>query len=292
MIWVVGNRGMLGAELAALLGEQGIPFVGSGREADIADPEKLAAFAAGRKIDWIVNCAAYTAVDPAEDEPEAARKANALGAAGVAETAERLGASLIHLSTDYVFGGGSKRAYTETDLPEPLGVYGRTKAEGEAAVRNACCRHFIVRTSWLYGRRGNNFVLTLLRLLRERDRIGMVADQRGSPTWSRDLAEFLLRIILGKSGAYGTYHYAGGGETSRYDFAVRIRDEAFSLGLLERRAEIEPLRTEEYPTRAKRPVSSVLSTEKTKTAFGVSIPPWEESLRSFLRELKERGSAE
>jgi len=192
MIWIIGNRGMLGQELAEQLAARGIANVGSDREVSILDPEALRHFAQGVQKDTpikaIVNCAAYTAVDRAEDEAELAHALNAEGPGNIAELARSVGARFLHISTDYVFSGAASQPYREDDPIGPTGVYGRTKAEGETRVREACPDAVIIRTAWLYGKYGPNFVATMLRLMRERTELGVVADQRGTPTWARDLA--------------------------------------------------------------------------------------------------------
>ena len=197
MIWVVGSRGMLGTELCRLFESEGVEHVGSDREVDILDPAALAVFAAGtdKAISWIVNCAAYTAVDKAEEEAELCQRLNVEGPRNLAGLAERIGAAILHISTDYVFDGNGSRPYREDDAVGPTGVYGKTKAEGEVAVREACRRAVIVRTAWLYGKDGPNFVYTMLRLMRQKDSIGVVADQLGTPTWARDLAGAILAIL-------------------------------------------------------------------------------------------------
>jgi dTDP-4-dehydrorhamnose reductase len=289
MIWIIGNKGMLGTELELRLKRDGIPFTGTDREVDITDPAALEAFArsrdlAGEPLGWIVNCAAFTAVDKAEDEPELARKLNAGGAGNIARTARKIGAKMIQISTDYVFGGKGNRPWREDDPIAPEGVYARTKAEGEAFVREGCGEHFIIRTAWLYGKHGPNFVYTMLRLMKEKDSIGVIADQRGTPTRAADLASFIAGLIVSGSAACGTYHYTNEGETTWYDFAREIHRLGRSRGLLERDCVIKPLRTEEYPTKAKRPAYSVMSKDKCRAVFGVTPPEWKESLAAFFKE--------
>lgn len=287
MIWIIGNKGMLGRELSELLTAQGIEHVGSDREVSILDPEALSAFAndvqrEGRRISAIVNCAAYTAVDKAEDEPELAFALNAIGPEHIARLAKSLGARFIHISTDYVFDGKASRPYREDDPTGPTGVYGKTKAEGERRVIAACPEAIILRTAWLYGKHGPNFVYTMLRLMRERTELGVVADQRGTPTWARDLATAII-VILGKElPAPGIYHFTNEGETTWYEFAREIYVQARTLGLLPHDVTIRPLTTDQYPTKAKRPAYSVLSKQKIKRTFDLSIPEWRDSLIKFL----------
>jgi dTDP-4-dehydrorhamnose reductase len=303
---------MLGTELSLLLEKQGIPFTGTDREVDIADPAALTAFAASLwpgKADgaadndkrWIINCAAYTAVDKAEDDGETCRRLNTLGAANIAATAKNSGARLIHISTDYVFdgkgipagtvsGGSEKssvlRPYREDDPTNPIGVYGLTKRDGELAVIKNNPQSCIIRTAWLYGRHGNNFVATMLRLMNERDKVQVVNDQWGSPTWTRDLAGAIVEIIkTDRKPAYGIYHYTGEGSISWFDFAVKIYDAGRASGLLKKDCAVVPCTSAEFPARVKRPAYSVLDKTKIKAALGISIPEWNTSLEKFLTEI-------
>ncbi|GAB1482753.1 dTDP-4-dehydrorhamnose reductase [Treponema sp.] len=286
MIWLIGNRGMLGTELSEALEHAGLPFLGTDREVSILDEKALVDFAEGKAITWIINCAAYTAVDKAEDEGELCRALNALGPANIARTAQKIGASLLHISTDYVFSGDASRPYTEDDPVSPSGVYGKTKADGESAALAACQRTVIVRTAWLYGRHGPNFVYTMLRLMKEKEIIGVVADQRGSPTWARDLSNAILAIVKSGSPQYGVFHFTNLGEITWHDFAVEIKWLGRSLSLLEKDCQIKALSTAEYPTKARRPAYSVLSKDKIQAAYGIKIPLWKESLEMFLKEEK------
>jgi len=287
MIWIIGNKGMLGQELSELLSAQGIAHVGSDREVSILDPGALSAFAhdvqrEGRRISAIVNCAAYTAVDKAEDEPEFALALNAVGPEHIARLAQSLGARFIHISTDYVFDGKASRPYREDDPTGPTGVYGKTKAEGEKRVIAACPEAIILRTAWLYGKHGPNFVYTMLRLMRERTELGVVADQRGTPTWAYDLAKAIIAILGKEFPAPDIYHFTNEGETTWYEFAREIYVQARALGLLPHDVTIRPLTTDQYPTKAKRPAYSVLSKQKIKRTFDLSIPEWRDSLIKFL----------
>jgi len=284
MIWVVGFKGMLATELCERLDEAGLPWIGSDRDVDIRSYGDLEAFAAGKGIGWIVNCAAYTAVDKAESEPELAAALNETGAGNLARLAEALGARFIQISTDYVFRGDGSRPLTEADPTDPVGVYASTKAAGERAVLSSCSRAYVVRTAWLYGRNGPNFIATMLRLMAANDTVRVVADQRGTPTNARDVAEFLVGVIRSGIDAFGIYHYTGGGETSWHGFAEVIRDEALAVGLLSRGCAVEAITTAEYPTAAPRPAYSVLSKDKARRVFGAEPSPWRESLRRYLAE--------
>src|SRR5208282_5540900 len=177
MIWLVGDKGMLGTELSMALAASGLEFSGTDRDVDILDPRAIGDFAAGKRIEWIVNCAAYTAVDRAEDEVDLCRAVNAEGPENLARVASASGAKIFHISTDYVFDGSGKEPYREDDLVSPIGVYGRSKAEGEGRIRSSCPEHVILRSAWLYGRHGPNFVYTMLRLMEAKEKIGVVADQ-------------------------------------------------------------------------------------------------------------------
>jgi len=287
MIWLVGDRGMLGAELAEAFSRKGIGFVGTGREVDILDPECLAKFAAGRGISWIVNCAAYTKVDRAEGEveAEACRRLNAEGPAKLARLTRGIGARLLQISTDYVFDGSEERPRREDEAVSPLSVYGRTKAEGEALVMAEAPDSIILRTAWLYGRHGPNFVLTMLGLMKERDEVGVVADQRGSPTWARDLSDAIAVILGQPSPEPGIYHFTDSGEASWWDFACEIERLGRENGILGKPCSVRALTTEEYPSRARRPASSILSTGKILATFGIRPPAWQESLAEFVKEV-------
>ena len=287
MIWIIGNNGMLGRELSEVLASRGLASIGTDREVSMLDPEALSGFAEraredGRSITAIVNCAAYTAVEKAEEEPELAYALNAEGPANIARLADRLGADLIHLSTDYVFSGKGTSPYREDDPVDPQGVYGRTKAEGEKAVLANCPGTVVIRTAWLYGKHGNNFVRTMLRLMRDRAEVGVVRDQYGSPTWARDLAGAIASILAGVERKPGIFHYTDGGITNWHEFALEIYDRGRECGLLPHEVSVKPLTTDQYPTKVKRPAYSVLSKEKIERMYSLTIPDWRESLRLFL----------
>lgn len=285
MVWLVGSRGMLGTEVAAALAAADLEFAGTGREVDILDPGALRAFAEGKRLSWIVNCAAYTSVDEAEDEPETAMRINAQGPGNLAALASGIGARLLHLSTDYVFDGSGSRPYLEDDAACPAGAYGRSKAEGEERVRAACPEHVILRTAWLYGAAGPNFVVAMLRLMKERERIGVVADQQGTPTSAADLARAIAAIVGSAAPAFGTFHYTDLGEATRYEFALEIKRLGLELGILDRDCRVDALAADRYPSKAKRPRYSVLSKEKIAKTYGLDIPGWKESLALFMKSL-------
>lgn len=292
MIWVVGCQGMLGRQLGLALDQAKLPWVGTDRELSILDPQALAEFAAAKQPRWIVNCAAYTAVDKAEDEPALADALNNAGAANLAEAAQAHDAALLHISTDYVFGGdgiadkrGGLRPYLPDDPAAPRSVYGASKAAGEAAVRAVCGRHVILRTAWLYGRHGPNFVYTMLRLMRQRDNLGVVCDQWGNPTWAGDLAQAVVAILRSREQAWGNHHFSGEGIVSWFDFAAEIQRLGRQTGILERDCALKRLTSDQYPAKAKRPAWSALDKESLKTAFDVEVPDWRESLAAFFAEI-------
>ena len=282
---VTGARGQLGCELAALTNEidpSGEYVFTSSEQLDITDRSAVLEMMQRLKPQAIINCAAYTQVDRAEDEPERADAVNHRGSAYLASTAKKIGALLLHVSTDYVFGAGvSHTPITEQIAPNPMGVYGFTKLAGEQAIRDSGCRHIILRTSWLYSSHGHNFVKTMLRLMRERSEIRVVNDQIGSPTYARDLAAAIVHILREEptDDKLGTYHYCNTGECSWYDFAQAI----LKYAGLSHQCRVLPCTTAEYPTKASRPSYSALDTTSLHRTFGLSIPHWQDSLQSMLR---------
>ncbi|MDR1105912.1 MAG: dTDP-4-dehydrorhamnose reductase [Treponema sp.] len=299
MLWLIGDKGMLGTEIARLLEKREIPFAGTDREVDITAPAALAAFAASFRETpaWIVNCAAYTAVDRAEDDGEACRRLNVLGAANIAKAAGDCGARLIHISTDYVFDGKGvydeslrgPRPYREDDETNPIGVYGLAKRDGENAVMENSKKAYIIRTAWLYGRYGANFVHTMLRLMKERDTVKVVNDQRGSPTWAFDLASAVLALVNTVNGGgkvpFGIYHYTNEGNISWFDFAREIYSQGRRLGLLSKDCAVQPCTSAEFPARVTRPEYSALDKAKIRAALGLAIPEWNKSLEKYLAEM-------
>lgn len=289
MIWIIGNKGMLGRELSELLAFEGVPFLGSDREVSILDPEALSAFAEGHNPRVMINCSAYTAVDRAEEDREAVFALNRDGAANLACLAAEKDIPLIHISTDYVFDGTSSEPLSEGAPTGPTGVYGASKLAGEEAVRAAASKHIIIRTAWLYGQHGPNFVYTMLKLMNQREALKVVDDQHGSPTWARDLSRFILTVIRDDREAWGTYHFSGEGRCTWYGFVQEILRLGRETGLVTRDCSLTPCASSEYPTPAKRPAWSLLSKEKARKTFGVEVPRWEEALGAFLDELKEVG---
>lgn len=275
---LTGRNGQVGAELEPRLARLG-ELVALGRsELDLSDPVAIRARAREVRPDVIVNAAAYTAVDRAESEPELASAINGVAPGVLAEEAKRLDALLVHYSTDYVFDGTKAGPYTEEDVPNPLSVYGRSKLEGERAVRASGCRHLILRTSWVYASRGHNFLLTMLRLGAERPELRVVGDQRGAPTWARDIADATVRLLADPPA--GLFHLTAAGATTWYGFACEIMRLAGLTPL------VHPIRSDEYPAAARRPANSVLDTGRLRAAAGIVMPAWDESLVRCLAEIR------
>jgi len=293
MIWLIGNKGMLGNDVEKLLKEKGLAYWTSDKEVDISDYKLLEKFGKDKKIKWVINCAGYTKVDKAEEEIGETFRINKDGARNIALFSVKRQIRLIHISTDYVFDGrqeGGTVAYREDDKTNPINIYGKSKLTGEEEIKKILEEYFIIRTARLYGIQGNNFVYTILRLFKERDVVKVVEDQWGSPTYTMDLARAILKIIEDDSVSYGIYHFTNEGMTSWYEFARAIYKKAKRLGLIEenKRVEIQPIKTEDYPTAARRPRYSVLSKEKIKKKFGLKIRDWDKALEDFLSTLSLR----
>ncbi len=282
---VTGAGGMTGGEVSERAERAGwTVFPYSRAKLDITDMAAAEAVVRACRPDAIINCAAYTAVDRAESEPELAAAVNIDGTRNIARSAAGAGAAVIHLSTDYVFGGNATVPCPPDASTAPLGVYGKTKLAGENAVREHSPRHFIIRTSWVFNHRGANFVKTILRLAAERDELRVVNDQIGRPTSAADLADALLVVadsVTQHSAMQGTYHFANSGETSWFDFARAILDELSTRGesSLPR---LVAIKTSDYPTAARRPGYSVLDTESFTARFGVVPRPWRDALRDTI----------
>lgn len=283
-IVVTGANGQLGRSIRRLSVEhRELDFIFTDIDLlDIGNRDAVLAFAETHPVDFIVNCAAYTAVDKAEEEEEQCRRINTDAVAYLGEAAQHIGARILHISTDYVFGGDSYMPYQESDSVSPTSVYGRTKLAGEKALSAVCPDAIIVRTAWLYSEYGHNFMKTMLRLGAERPEIRVVNDQIGSPTYAGDLAEAILSLLekerQGEQNS-GIYHYTNEGVCSWYDFAHSI------IRIAGLPAKVIPIPTREYPTAAKRPAYSVLSKEKIKREYHWVIPHWEDSLRKCLANM-------
>ena len=249
------------------------------QEADILDAEALQKVFEQYQPSYCINCAAYTAVDKAEDEPELARKVNKVGPGNLARFCKKHDTTLIHISTDFVFGGSVPQLLSEEDPAEPVNVYGLTKLEGEQEVASILDSYYILRTSWLYSEFGNNFVKTMLKLGRERDMLKIIADQVGTPTYGVDLAEMIFHIILNDNRQFGIYHYSNEGLSSWYDFAKAI----FEIGKVP--VDALPVRTSEYVTKAVRPAFSAMDKSRIKKAFDIRIPYWRDSLEICMSRL-------
>lgn len=281
---VVGGNGQLGRELVVRVPEGWqVTAMGSG-EMDVRDREAVALAINKLQPDLVINSAAYTAVDRAESEPEEAYAINGHGVAHLAEAAKSAGAKLIHISTDFVFDGRSSVPYHSGDRTNPVSVYGASKLEGERLAAAFCGTDaLIIRTSWLYGSHGHNFVKTMLKLMAEREQLGIVADQIGTPTWTGGLAEAIFRLAAQE--VSGIQHWSDAGVASWYDFAVAIQEEAMSIGLLDKSIPVVPICTVDYPTPARRPAYSVLDKSETWGLMGVQAPHWRVNLRRMLKEL-------
>ena len=276
MILVFGGNGQLGQELSRQSRQQGAPLTALPRaDADITNPHQVSAAIRRYQPRIVVNAAAYTAVDQAEDELEDALSVNVHGPAILAASCHAANVPLVQISTDYVFDGKKHGAYCETDAIAPLGAYGRTKAAGEAAVRGAATRHLIIRTAWVYGEFGKNFLKTILRLAGERDELRIVADQYGNPTSTSALASAILSIaprLTNDNTPWGTYHFSGTGVTSWYGFAEWIV--AVQARHTRRKPKVIPIATQDYPTKAARPANSALDCSLFQRVFGIVPEPW------------------
>ncbi|MBQ1545885.1 MAG: dTDP-4-dehydrorhamnose reductase [Clostridia bacterium] len=276
-VMVTGSTGQLGYDTSAYLRAQGVAILAADRkELDLTDAESVKAYVDAYRPDAVIHCAAYTAVDAAETERTACELVNASATRTLAEICGKLGIKLVYISTDYVFDGSGTEPHETDETPAPLNVYGRTKLAGEEAVRELCPKHFIVRTSWVFGAHGNSFVKTILRLAETKDEIKVVDDQIGSPTYTKDLAPLLGKMI--KTRKYGTYHATNEGVCSFCEFAREIVKEAGKdLTVL-------PTTTEEYGAKADRPRNSRLSKKSLDEAGFDRLPPWKDALHRFLEE--------
>lgn len=285
-VLITGSNGQLGSEILQLVDKyEQFEFIFKDLpDLDISNEVSVNNFILENNINTVVNCAAYTAVDSAEDNIETANRVNTIGVYNLVNALEKVNGKLIHISTDYVFDGNQSFPYKETDSVSPIGVYGKTKREGELFVINSFIDSIIIRTSWLYSSYGNNFVKTMLRLGSEKDSLNVISDQIGSPTYARDLAKTCFEILssTGRIDEKGkVYHYSNEGVASWYDFANSIMELAGS------NCEIKAIQTKDYPTRAKRPNYSVLNKTKIKEDFKIKIPHWRMSLIDCISKLKK-----
>jgi len=283
---VTGSNGQLGWALARTLAPMGEVIATDRAALDLSKPETIAPMIRALRPDIILNAAAYTAVDQAESEPALAATINATAPGILAEEAKRYGALLVHYSTDYVFDGTKGAPYTENDVPAPLSVYGRTKRKGEQAIEASGCEHLILRTSWVYGPRGKNFLLTILRLAREKPLLKIVADQIGAPTSTQTLAEATASILQRRqAGQSGLFHLTASGHTSWHGFAKLIVDLAGPPC-----PEVEAIPTSAYPTAAKRPLNSRLDCTKVSAQFGLALRDWESAARDITGKVLARAT--
>lgn len=282
-ILVIGAGGQLGQCLKTVAARRDITDIvfPSETDANILNQEGLQSLLAKEQPAFVINCAAYTAVDKAEDEVELAKAVNETGAANLAIACDANGATLIHVSTDFVFEGNEVKLLVEDDIANPINVYGQTKLDGEKAVIALLKEHFILRTSWLYSEYANNFVKTMLKLGTDRDELNIIADQVGTPTYAIDLANAIFDIIDSDSVAYGVYHYSNEGVTSWFDFAKGIFE------ISETQVKVNPIPGSAYPTKATRPAFSVMDKSKIKETFKLTIPYWRDSLVACIDKLKE-----
>lgn len=295
-ILLLGKDGQVGWELQRALAPLGtlVALGRTGRDGlsgDLSDLQALRATVDAVAPDVIVNAAAHTAVDKAESEPELARRINAEAPAVLAQAAAWHGALLVHYSTDYVFDGSGDAPWREDDATGPLSVYGRTKLDGEEAIRTSGCTHLILRTSWVYAARGGNFAKTMLRLAAERERLTVIADQVGAPTGAEliaDVSAHALRSVRADAGLSGTYHLAAAGETSWHGYANFVIDAARAHGMVLKVGEIAPIPTTDYPTPATRPLNSRLDTGRLCAAFDLQLPAWQDGVARMLDEVLSR----
>ncbi|MFA7203991.1 MAG: dTDP-4-dehydrorhamnose reductase [Candidatus Caldatribacteriota bacterium] len=288
MIWLIGNRGMLGQEIGKLLERYNIEYCVSSSEVDITNFKDIESFGREKNIKWIINCAGYTQVDKAELEPEKAFRINKDGVKNIALFSAEREINLIHFSTDYIFDGRFEKdamAYKEEDKPNPINIYGESKLAGEEEIKRIFDHYYIIRTAWLYGKNGRNFASNLLRLLQEREEISLVSDQWSSPTYAVDLAAVILKIITDNSNKFGIYHFTNEGISNWYKFAEELYKKSRFLGIVDYRKKIKiiPIKTRELNSLADRPRWSVLNKEKIKKELNLEIRYWEEALTDFLK---------
>ncbi|EOX7389445.1 dTDP-4-dehydrorhamnose reductase [Enterobacter roggenkampii] len=286
-VLVTGANGQIGYLLAQKLAlENDVDLLAVDKtELDIVNSSKVAQIFDSFKPDVVINAAAYTAVDKAETEKEIAYAVNCIGPKNLAEAAEKYNALMVHISTDYVFSGDKSGIYHEDDITGPATVYGKTKLDGENAVVQACRKHIIIRTAWVFGEHGNNFVKTMLRIAQSRSQLGIVADQVGGPTYAGDIADALIKIIQNiindNNEKFGIYHFSGLPHVSWSEFAEEIFDAASKEGVIKIKPIINPISTLDYPTPARRPVNSRLDTQRITRCFGIEASNWKKALHSI-----------
>ncbi|MGR6546005.1 dTDP-4-dehydrorhamnose reductase [Paenibacillus tundrae] len=283
-VLVTGASGQLGRDVVLLLEKEGHDILACDRDQmDITNQAQCNEVISSYHPEVIIHCAAYTAVDVAETDTDGAYKVNAVGTRNVAVAAEKVGAKLIYISTDYVFDGQSTTPYQEYDDTNPRSVYGKSKRAGEWLVQSLCSKWFVVRTSWVYGHHGNNFVKTMLKLGQEKPKLQVVHDQKGSPTYTVDLALFLIELM--GTEMYGIYHASNRGDCTWYEFTQAIFEEAQTAVGISIQAKLEPCTTEQFPRPAPRPVNSVMDHLSIRTNGLTDLRPWREGLRDFIRSM-------
>lgn len=285
-ILLTGSRGQLGRELKRSLASLGELIACDHHQLDLSDPKTLVDTVRKIAPTVIVNAAAYTSVDKAETEPELANAVNAIAPGILAEEANKLGALLIHYSTDYVFDGTKSAPYVEDDTSSPLSAYGRSKLGGEQAIIATDCRHLIFRTSWVFGLHGTNFMKTMLRLGRERDELRVIGDQFGAPTWTRHLADVTALVVARREAPSGLYHLNASGETSWHGYAEAIFSEAINAGLIEKAPSVRRITSADFPLPAARPANSRLDCSRFRRDFGLELPDWRTGLIDCLADAR------
>lgn len=285
-VLITGAHGQLGQDIGRIFNLAGHEVFSCGREElNITDLDQCFQVSSTRRPDWIIHCAAYAAVDAAETDVDGAYLVNAVGTRNIALAAEKIDAKIVFISTDYVFSGTSERPYNEYDSPDPQSVYGKSKLAGEQMVQHFCSRWFIVRTSWLFGLHGNNFVKTMLRLGQEKPLLKVVNDQKGSPTYTVDLAQFLINLISTEK--YGIYHASNSGSCTWYEFTSAIFEEAREQLGFTITAELQPCTTEEFSRPAPRPANSVMDHLAIRLNQFEDLPHWREGLKQFMLDMKQ-----
>jgi len=290
-ILITGAQGQIGKELVTVANTQGFAVIAAGRnELDITELENVKRYIQSNAPALVINAAAYTAVDKAEEEQNIAYAINRDGVANLAKACKEKNIPLLHISTDYVFDGSQGDDYQESDAVSPLGVYGVSKWQGEEAIRDELAKHIILRVAWVFGAQGNNFVKTILRLGKDLDELNMVADQFGGPSPAKNIAETLIILVeqyqKHKTLEWGTYHYCGSEKTNWCEFAKEIFKQAKEQELIEKEIKVNAITTAEYPTPAARPANSMLDCSKLKNTFDIEMPNWKEALNQMLIELK------
>ena len=285
-VLLIGAKGQVGQELQVTLPQWGEVISIGREELDLTNSEKISQLIREIHPDYLVNAAAYTAVDKAETEPDLAYSINAIAPKIMAESAEKIKAKFLHISTDYVFDGRKNTPYLETDLTNPLGVYGQSKLRGEEEIKTVNSQAIILRTAWVYGSYGkSNFVKTMLRLGKEREELKVVVDQVGSPTWSKDIATAITQLLINADNPPGIYNFTNSGVASWFDLTKAIFEEAKISGIPLKIQRVIPITTAEYPTPAVRPAYSVLSGQKISQQLDYIPPYWRDSLKAMLNQL-------